>query len=344
MMFTHTNNLSRASAPTTAGGRRDLPWAWMAIAALVVLGLLLPARLLNAYYLGLAIDAVGLAIAGIGIGFLMHQSGLVLFGVAAFVGLPAYLLGITTTHWGINLSVAVLLALLGTLLFALLVGALVVRTKPLAFAMLTLALAQLLKSTMILQAARPLTGGDDGLSMVFSGTFLGLTQAELGKPEVFWPLAWCALCVVAFISWAVARSRFGQTLRAIKANEERMRFSGFNTYVPRLLAFLLAVLLISIAGVLMGLRAAFVSPEALDFGMGGHSLLAAIIGGPATVGGPILGAVLYTLGQDFFGSTGYLELLTGAAVVIMLTAFPQGAMGVVLKAWSWIRVWFAGRR
>lgn len=343
-MMSSQTNLSQPRPQATINPLRNLPWAWMALAALVVLGFLAPTRVFDPYYLGLAIDAVGLGIAGIGIGFLMHQSGLILFGVAAFVGMPAYLLGIATTQWSINLTASLALALIGTLLFALAVGALVVRTKPLAFSMLTLALAQMLKSTVILQVARPFTGGDDGLSMTFSGTFLGLTQAELGNPEVFWPLAWGALCVVAFAAWAVARSRFGQTLRAIKANEERMRFSGFNTYIPRLLAFLLAVLLISVSGLLFGLRAAFVSPEALDFGMGGHSLLAALIGGPATVGGPILGALLYILGQDFFGSTGYLELMTGAAVVMMLTAFPQGAMGVVLRAWSWTRTQLQRRR
>jgi branched-chain amino acid transport system permease protein len=263
---------------------------------------------------------------------LMHQCGLVMFGVAAFIGLPAYLLGIGSMKFGMNLTTAVLFALLGSTLFAALVGALVVRARPLPFAMLTLALAQMLKSLTMLQVMRPWTGGDDGLAMTFKGTFLSLTQQQLAKPSSFWPLAWLALCAMLLIAWAVSQSRFGQVLRATQANEERMRFCGFDTYVPRLLAFTLAGFIVSVAGLLMALNLAFASPELLDFATGGHSLVAMLVGGAATVFGPLLGALLYTWGQDAFGATGYLELFTGIAVVVMICAFPQGAMGFLINS------------
>jgi branched-chain amino acid transport system permease protein len=201
----------------------------------------------------------------------------------------------------------------------------------------------MLRSATMLQAMRPLTGGDDGLTMTFNGTFLGLSQAALGKPASFWPVAWLALMAVLAMAWLAAHSRFGQVLRATQANEERMRFSGFDTYVPRLLAFLLASFMVSIAGVLMGLNAAYVSPESLDFATGGHSLVAMLIGGAATAIGPLLGALLYTWGQDAFGATGYLELLTGIAVVVMISAFPKGAMGFVIDLWHRLRRSGAGR-
>lgn len=297
-----------------------------------VLGCFVPLVLTQVYYLGLLINGLVLGVAAVGIGFLMHQCGFVMFGVAAFIGLPAYLLGIGCNLLGLNLHLAVLFALAGSTLFAALAGALVVRARPLPFAMLTLALAQMLRSTTMLQVMRPLTGGDDGLTMTFHGTFLGLAQADLAQAARFWPLAWLALCAVMAMSWLAAHSRFGQVLRATQANEERMRFSGFDTYLPRLAAFVLASFMVSIAGVLMGLNAAYVSPESLDFATGGHSLVAMLIGGAATVGGPLLGALLYTWGQDLFGATGYLELLTGVAVVLMISAFPKGAMGFVLQA------------
>jgi branched-chain amino acid transport system permease protein len=298
---------------------------------MVLAGLFLPQVLHSPYYLGLLINGLVLAVAAVGIGFLMHQCGYVMFGVAAFMGLPAYLLGIGSNMLGLNLHVAVLFAVAGSTLFALAAGALVVRARPLPFAMLTLALAQMLRSASMLRVTRPLTGGDDGLTMQFNGTFLGLTQAELGKPDSFWPLAWLALCAVLALAWLASHSRFGRVLRATQSNEERMRFSGFDTYLPRLKAFVLASFMVSIAGVLMGLNAAYVSPEALDFATGGHALVAMLIGGAASVSGPVLGALLYTWGQDAFGATGYLELLTGVAVVVMIAAFPQGAMGFVLQ-------------
>jgi branched-chain amino acid transport system permease protein len=305
--------------------------AGMAFGLVALLGLFLPQLLHSPYYLGLLINGLVLAVAAVGIGFLMHQCGFVMFGVAAFMGLPAYLLGIASNVWGWNVHAAVLFALVGSTLFALLTGALVVRARPLPFAMLTLALAQMLRSASMLRPLRPLTGGDDGLTMNFNGSFLGLTQTELGKATTFWPLAWVALCAVLALAWLASHSRFGRVLRATQANEERMRFSGFDTYWPRLKAFVLASFMVSVAGVLMGLNAAYVSPEALDFATGGHALVAMLIGGAASVTGPVLGALLYTWGQDAFGATGYLELLTGIAVVVMIAAFPQGAMGFVLQ-------------
>ncbi len=318
------------STPVKTGLRWKWPLVWLAV---LVACLLVPRFVTSAYYLGVMINIMILGIAAVGIGFLMHQCGFVMFGVAAFIGLPAYLVGIATNN-GLGLHAAVLAALVGSTVFAALVGALVVRTRPLPFSMLTLALAQMLKSAATLQSMRPITNGDDGMSMNFNGGFMGLSQSALAKNDAFWPVAVIALALVLLIAWKAATSRFGQVLRATQANEERMRFSGFDTYLPRLLAFTLACFLVSISGVMIALHSAFASPELLDFATGGHALIAMLIGGAANVLGPLLGAALYTVAQDYFGSTGYLELLTGIAIVVMIWVFPKGAMGLVLALWN----------
>lgn len=322
-----------AAAAPAAVARRPLWQRRILLAGLLAAaaGFFVPGMVGNPFTLSLLINGVVLGIAAVGIGFLMHQCGFVMFGVAAFIGMPAYLVGIGSAQFGLNLTAAVLFALVGSTVFAALVGALVVRARPLPFAMLTLALAQMLKQVAMLQVMRPVTGGDDGLTMTFSGSFLGLTQSALGKAPSFWPLAWAALCLVILIVWVAAQSRFGQVLRATQANEERMRFSGFDTYWPRLAAFTLASFLVSISGVLIALNSAYASPELLDFATGGHALTAMIVGGGATALGPLFGALLYTWGQSAFGATGYLELLTGIAVVVMIAAFPKGAMGFLLQ-------------
>jgi branched-chain amino acid transport system permease protein len=324
-----------APAPDAAPeAARRARWKWPVIwGLLLVAGLFLPRVVSGDFYIGLLVNGVILGIAAVGIGFLMYQCGLVMFGVAAFIGLPAYLVGIGSVHLGMNTHVAVVFALVATTAFAALVGAMVVRARPLPFAMLTLALAQMLRSTATLQVMRPLTGGDDGLPITFKGAFLGLTQAELAKAPAFWPIVVVSLALVLFIAWRASNSRFGQVLRATQANEERMRFSGFNTYLPRLAAFTLASFLVAISGVLQVLHSGFASPELLDFATGGHSLVAMLVGGASYVAGPLLGAMLYVLGQDAFGATGYLELFTGIAVVFMIVAFPKGASGFVAQVW-----------
>jgi len=108
-----------------------------------------------------------------------------------------------------------------------------------------------------------------------------------------------------------------------------MRFSGFNTYLPRVLAFTMAGFIAAVSGLLTALYTAFASPELLDFVTGGHALVSTLVGGVGTVSGPVLGALLYVIGQDQFGATGHLELLTGLAVVLVIVAFPQGTMGFI---------------
>jgi branched-chain amino acid transport system permease protein len=318
-----------AAAASRAPGRLA---AAVAVAALVALGLFVPALLKSTFHLGLLINAIVLAVAAVSIGFLAHQCGLMMFGAAAFTGGATYLFAIAVTQFGWGAMPAAAFALLAGTALSALIGALVVRARPLPFAMLTLALAQMLRSLVMITGFRPVTGGDDGLALTFSGTFFGLTQAQLSRPESFWPVAWLALCGTMLLAWAAGRSRFGQVLRAIRANEERMRFSGFGTYAPRVLAFTLAGFIAAVSGLLTGLHTAFASPELLDFVTGGNALVSALVGGVGTVGGPALGALLYVIGQDQFGATGHLELLTGVGVVLVIVAFPQGAMGFVQGA------------
>jgi branched-chain amino acid transport system permease protein len=306
----------------------------LVVVGLVVLGLWAPAVITSPYWLGLLINAMVLGLSAVSIGFLAHQSGLMMFGVSALTGGATYIYAIAITWFGLKaLPASALTLIVATILFTL-VGALVVRTRPLPFAMLTLALAQLLHSVVLITDFRPLTGGDDGLALSYEGTLFGIGAAEMSKPEGFWPVCWIAFCSVVALSWVLGRSRFGQVLRAIKANEERMRFSGFDTYTPRVLAFAFAGFIAAVAVLLSGLYTAFASPELLDFSTGGNALVAVLIGGVGTLAGPPLGALLYVIGQDLFGATGNLELLTGVGVALVIYLFPEGVFGFLRRAAS----------
>ena len=312
----------------------------LVIVGLVALGVWMPAVITSDYWLGLLVNAMILGLSAVSIGFLAHQSGLMMFGVSALTGGATYIYAIAITWCGLKaLPASAVTLVVATILFAL-VGALIVRARPLPFAMLTLALAQLLHSVVLITDFRPVTGGDDGLALTYEGTLFGIGQAEMLKPGSFWPVCWIAFCGVMALSWVLSRSRFGQVLRAIKANEERMRFSGYDTYTPRVLAFAFAGFIAAVAGLLSGFYTAFASPELLDFSTGGNALVATLIGGVGTLAGPALGALLYVIGQDLFGATGNLELLTGVGVALVIYLFPEGATGFLRRAASHAATFF----
>jgi branched-chain amino acid transport system permease protein len=328
------------AATAVRGGvlaRGSLLKAGLIAAAIVIAGLFVPNFVKSTFYLGLMINAIVLAIAALSIGFLGYQCGLMMFGAAAFTGGATYLFGIAVMSFGWSVMGAALFSLIASTALSALVGAVIVRARPLPFAMLTLALAQMLQSMVKITDFRRVTGGDDGLTMNWSGRFFGLSQAELAKPDFFWPVAWLLLCGVMLVAWTVGHMRIGQVLRATTANEERMRFSGFNTYWPRVFAFTVSGFIAAVSGLITGLNSAFASPELLDFVTGGNGLVATLVGGMSTVAGPVLGAILYTIGQDQFGASGHLELLTGFGVVIVIVAFPEGAMGFLRNMYCRLR-------
>jgi branched-chain amino acid transport system permease protein len=116
-------------------------------------------------------------------------------------------------------------------------------------------------------------------------------------------------------------------LRAIAENEERMRFSGFNTYLPRLAAFVLAGSFAALAGILQVLHSGFVSPEMLGLATSTNALVAALTGGVAGTAGPLFGGLLFTVAQDEFGALGVSQLFTGVAIVVVIVLFPKGLAG-----------------
>jgi branched-chain amino acid transport system permease protein len=317
-------------APPAVGlDRKLLVRAVIVTAVLLVVGLFVPSVINDPYYMGIAADGVVLGIMALGIGFLAHRSGLISLGHTAFYGGAAYGIAIATTHWGWGPLQAALFAIVGSTVLAGAVGAMVIRTPGMSFLMLTLAFGQALYQLSILTSVRSVTGAFDGLGVTWAAndSFLGMTQSELGAADTFWPLAWISLVVVGFGLWLVGRSRFGIVLEAIRENEERARFSGYNTYYPRLAAFTISGFCAALAGVLFALKASFVSPDVLSFVLAGDSLIAAIVGGFTILLGPVVGAILYIYAQGQFAETGNLQLYTGLAMIVAVVFLPGGVTG-----------------
>jgi branched-chain amino acid transport system permease protein len=295
-----------------------------------LLGLLTMSALTSVYYQGILVSGAILGMVALSIGFLAHRSGLISLGQTAFYGGAAYLVAISTTTWGWSPLAAGALGFFGAIVLAIIIGALCVRTPGMSFVMLTLAFGQALYQFVILDSVRGTTGAFDGLSVTFQPgtTFLGLSQSDIATPSKVWPLVWGCLVVVAVVLWLAGRSRFGTLLEGIRENEERARFSGYNTYLPRLAAFTLSGAAAGIAGVLFAFTSAYVSPDVLTFATAGNALIATIVGGVGTLAGPVVGAMLYVYGQNKLSSSGSdIDFYTGIALIIVLVFLPGGVVG-----------------
>lgn len=321
------------AAPSTdrSAARPATPWWRGLLVALLALGsgLALPFVVRDPYLVGLALDAVLLSLLALSIGFLARHLGLISLGHTAFFGGAAYLVAIATTHWGWAPLPAVLLAVAAATVLAVLMGALVVRASGMGFLMLTLALGQALYQLCVQTSSRPLTGAFDGLQVRWSAdsTFLGLAPADVGDAGLFWPIAWTCLVLAGAGLWLLGRSSFGTVLEGIRENEERMRFSGYGTFAPRLLAFVVSGAVAAVGGALFAINANYVSPDLLGFGAAGDSLIATLVGGVGALVGPVLGTGLYVYAQAEFNTSGNLHLYTGVALVLVLVFLPGGIVG-----------------
>ena len=296
-----------------------------------VAGFLLPLVIQERHYVSLAVDMGILAIFASGVGFLARQCGLVSFGHAAFYGGSAYIVAVLLDKTPMSPTSAVAMGIAGSTLLAASIGMLIVRVPGISFAILTLAIAQLVY-VLVLQN-RGLAGGNDGVAVRFDGSVFGLDQEWFNDGAVVWNLVWAILLLVLVTLWLVDRSRFGRLLVAIRENEERARFSGFSTYWPRVLAFTLSGFIAGLAGVLMVLSNSFVSPENLSWYTSGNALIVAILGGIGVISGPAVGAFVFLYAQDWLSSlTERFYIIVGIAVIATVIFAPGGIAGIARAA------------
>jgi len=306
--------------------------AIIAAAFVFVVGVAAPTRVASEFALRLGNEGLLLGILALSVAFLMNQAGLVALGAASVFGGAGYLFSIAITEWGMPAAQALLFSFVIVAVYAAILGALIVRTNPLAFMMLTLAAGEMISHSVMLEGLRDYTGGADGLVVGFKGSILGMQAADFANPVRFWPLAWTAAWIAGLIIWTVRRSRLGAILRAVRENEERMRFSGFNTYAPRLVAFVLINAIAAVSGLLHVLNTGFVSPDSLSLSVSTNALVAALMGGVASSTGPIVGGLIFSFAQDEFGAHGATQLFTGLAVVAFIVLFPRGVVGGISDA------------
>ncbi len=237
--------------------------------------------------------AICLTMAGIALSYdvLFGRTGLLSFGHALFVAAGSYFLSISMAQWGVPLPVAVLLALGGTTVLALVVGAIALRVGGIAFAMVTLAFAQA-ASIVVLRNPGNLTGGEEGRSLNRS-TMPDLLVGVTNAPYRYWTaLAFVVVAWVA-VSW-LARSRAGHSMAAVRENEPRASVLGLDAYRAKLLAVVVASFLGGLGGVVHALVLGGSSPHLTTSEFTLSLLVMVVLGGAGSRWGAVLGGFLYT--------------------------------------------------
>lgn len=280
--------------------------------------------------LSLITQAVIYAIFAMGIGLLLRQNGLVSFGHALYFGGAGYGIGILLQLNLMPAELAVLVTLVGVAAFAFLVGLVIVRVPGIAFGMLTLAIGQMFFLTA--SRTRGFTGGADGMNVDWPSTLFGLSQSVLLKPSNLFVLCWGVLVVLTLLLALLLRSRFGAITEAVRDNEERARFIGIPTVLPRAAVYALSALVTGVAGILAALNTGFVSPEVLHWSLSGMALMMVVVGGFKVLWGPPLGAVVYFLFKDILGdyATHWMTIF-GIALITVIVFSPTGIAGALQR-------------
>jgi len=275
-----------------------------------------------------AVECIVLAMAGLALNILLGYTGLVSFGHGAWYGIGAYAMGILQLRLlpGATLLPLVLATVLVAVV-ALLVGMLVLRRRGVYFSLLTLAFGALCFAVAYRWTA--LTGGENGLGGIERNAVFGISLDSSLAFYVF--VAVIAFLVVAFLL-RLTQSPFGIILTAIRENELRTRFVGFNVDAYKLLAFVLSAAITGLAGGLSVLSHRIASAEAMSLAFSGELLAIALIGGMRSFSGPIWGALFYILFREYLSMyTSDWLLYFGLVFIFFILVTPEGLNGLARR-------------
>jgi branched-chain amino acid transport system permease protein len=279
----------------------------------------------NAFALTLFTRVVILAIAALSLNLIMGFGGMVSFGHAAYLGIGGYAVGILAkegigsgfVQWPIAIGAAAL--------YALVVGALSLRTRGVYFIMITLAFAQMIYYVAI---GLDRYGGDDGLTIYRRSGFDGLI--DLSNRTIFYYLCFGMLLVGIYLVWRIVNSRFGMVIQGARSNERRMRAIGFPTFRYQLVCFVIAGAMCGLAGALLANHTNFISPAMMHWTRSGDLIVMVVLGGMQAIFGPLIGALTFLLLEEGLSRvTDYSNLILGPFLLLVAISWQGGIDGLI---------------
>jgi branched-chain amino acid transport system permease protein len=283
-------------------------------------------------YTELATQVLVMGLAAMSLNFLLGFTGTLSFGHAAYFGLGGYAVGMVIKYLVPSTPLGILAGVAAGTLAAMVIGALIVRLRGVYFAMVTIAFGQV----FFFMAFRwnSFTGGDDGLSgWKRQALNLGFARIELlDHPLAFYYFVLALFGLAALCMGVILRSPFGRTLLAIRENERRARFLGIPVERHLWLSFVISCLFVSLAGTLYALLNNFIDPRALRWDLSGNFVIMAVLGGMRAFWGPLIGAAIFVVLQDFVSSrTENWMSFVGLFFVLIVLFFPRGVLGMLRR-------------
>lgn len=270
------------------------------------------------------------AILGISVNLLLGYAGMLSFGHAAFFGMAGYFFGYVAKVYGLGVLPSLVVAAIGATLLGAVFAAIAVRRIEFYFAMTTLALAQLVYFFCV-QA--PFTGGDDGLQDIPRGQLFGFSLRDNTNLYAF-VFVMFMLCLL--FTYRVVNSPFGEMLKAIRENADRVRSLGQNPISYKFIAFVLSAFLASVGGALNALVFQLAALPDVHWLMSGDGVLMALVGGIGTLIGPVVGALFIVAAQDGLAELGVsIVVLQGVLFITTVLMFRKGIVGELARFKKW---------
>ena len=264
------------------------------------------------------------AIAALSLDLVLGYGAMVSFGHAAFLGFGAYAVVILAAAGIDDLLLQSLAAIAGSALFALVTGAISLRTKGVYFIMITLAFGQMAYFFFVSLSA---FGGDDGRTLQHRSTLFGAPLIE--NDVTFYYIALAVLAAAFVLLRTVVASRFGRVLRGTRDNRIRMQAIGFAPFGYQLTAYVIAGALCGLAGVLLANQTEFVSPAFMTWQRSGELIVMVVLGGMGTLTGAIAGAVGFLVLEEVLsGLTEHWHIVFGAIIVLLVLYTRGGIAGL----------------
>ena len=298
----------------------DLKWPWSVLVLLALIALPFVANVFGeAFYIALATRILIFALAATSLNLILGFGGMVSFGHAAFLGVGAYTVVILSQMGVVDAWVAWPTAMVVAGLFALLIGAVSLRTQGVYFIMITLAFAQMMYYLVVSFKAY---GGDDGMSLP-ARSRIGFL--DMSNDAHFYYVTLLACVAVLVLIARVLNARFGHVLQAIRENEVRMQSLGYAVFRYKLCAFVMSGSLAGLAGALLANQSGFVSPAMMQWSQSGMLMMMVILGGVGHLYGGVWGAIVFLLLEETLSHfTIHWQLGLGALLLMVVLLLPNG--------------------